>query len=138
MIVNKLVSFKIILILFHPVKQTVQTNDAFQKTLFPKFVNPQKEKNLKKSFVRRKGFLTVRSHLSWTVFAQECCRFVCGNAHLACSFSVLMVRERGFEPLRPKTPEPKSGASANSATRACTIPTIASFFEKRKRRDLFL
>ena len=29
-----------------------------------------------------------------------------------------MVRERGFEPLRPKTPEPKSGASANSATRA--------------------
>lgn len=31
-----------------------------------------------------------------------------------------MVRERGLEPLCPKTPEPKSGASANSATRART------------------
>lgn len=30
----------------------------------------------------------------------------------------MMVRERGLEPLRPKTLEPKSSASANSATRA--------------------
>ena len=45
-----------------------------------------------------------------------------------------MVRERGFEPLRPKTPEPKSGASANSATRARASPNIAGFFGKRKRR----
>gem|GEM_PF-6825909 len=29
-----------------------------------------------------------------------------------------MVRERGLEPLPSKGPDPKSGASANSATRA--------------------
>lgn len=69
--VNKLVSFKIILILFHSVKQTVQTNDAFTKLPFPKFVNPKKEKKLKKVLLKRKGFLTMRSYLSWTVFARN-------------------------------------------------------------------
>lgn len=42
----------------------------------------------------------------------------------------LMVRERGFEPLRPKTPEPKSGASANSATRARSSPNYHKFLWK--------
>ena len=32
--------------------------------------------------------------------------------------SIGMVRERGLEPLSPKAPDPKSGASANSATLA--------------------
>lgn len=31
---------------------------------------------------------------------------------------VVIVREEGLEPSRPKAPEPKSGASANSAIRA--------------------
>ena len=30
-----------------------------------------------------------------------------------------VVRETGLEPARLSTPDPKSGASANSATRAC-------------------
>lgn len=32
-----------------------------------------------------------------------------------------MVREAGLEPARPRTLEPKSSASTNSATRACPI-----------------
>ena len=35
-----------------------------------------------------------------------------------------MVRAKGVEPSRPKAPEPKSGASTNSATRA-TKDTLA-------------
>ena len=42
----------------------------------------------------------------------------------------LMVRERGLEPLCPKTPEPKSGASANSATRAQTGFNYRKFLRK--------
>ena len=34
------------------------------------------------------------------------------------------MRERGLEPPRPRTPEPKSGASANSATRATLIKLL--------------
>ena len=62
----------------------------------------------------------------------------------------LMVRERGLEPLCPKTPEPKSGASANSATRAQASfdyrkflwKTQAALFEpshfSKRQKSLFL
>ena len=33
-----------------------------------------------------------------------------------------MVRLKGLEPSRPKTPDPKSGASTNSATSALEVP----------------
>ena len=36
-----------------------------------------------------------------------------------------LVREKGLEPSRPKTLEPKSSASANSATRASVARTAA-------------
>ena len=35
-----------------------------------------------------------------------------------------MVREKGLEPPRRKAPDPKSGASANSATPACPFDKI--------------
>ena len=41
-----------------------------------------------------------------------------------------MVRAKGVEPSRPKAPEPKSGASTNSATRASSRgawPTAATY-----------
>ncbi|SHE25553.1 site-specific recombinases active site [Actinomyces glycerinitolerans] len=40
------------------------------------------------------------------------------TSHRASSYKVVMVREKGLEPSRPKAPEPKSGASTSSATRA--------------------
>ena len=41
-------------------------------------------------------------------------------------YSDAVVRKKGLEPSRPKAPEPKSGASANSATRAVrlTLPLL--------------
>ena len=48
-----------------------------------------------------------------------------------------MVRAKGVEPSRPKAPEPKSGASTNSATRASSRgawPTAATYcFATRTR-----
>ena len=43
----------------------------------------------------------------------------------ALSASSTAVRKKGLEPSRPKAPEPKSGASTNSATRATrlTLPS---------------
>ena len=35
------------------------------------------------------------------------------------------MRERGLEPLHPKAPDPKSGASANSATPAHAEPILS-------------
>ena len=46
-------------------------------------------------------------------------------SHSACSYRSVVVRKKGLEPSRPKAPEPKSGASTNSATRATrlTLPS---------------
>ena len=35
-----------------------------------------------------------------------------------------MVRLKGLEPSRPKTPDPKSGASTNSATSAIVVKIV--------------
>ena len=42
-----------------------------------------------------------------------------------------MVRAKGVEPSRPKAPEPKSGASTNSATRA-TKDKVAKILCRRQ------
>ncbi len=43
-----------------------------------------------------------------------------------------MVRERGLEPLHPKAPDPKSGASANSATPAHAMSILSGQTSSRE------
>ena len=40
------------------------------------------------------------------------------------------VRLKGLEPSRRKTPDPKSGASANSATSACARKSVQNYKKK--------
>ncbi|GAM46093.1 hypothetical protein NS07_v2contig00023-0031 [Nocardia seriolae] len=49
----------------------------------------------------------------------------------------IFVREAGLEPARPRTPEPKSGAYANFATRAngTTVQTLPGLTGIAKHRE---
>ena len=49
-----------------------------------------------------------------------------------------MVRERGLEPLHPKAPDPKSGASANSATPAHAVSILSGQASSREPPTLLL
>ena len=46
------------------------------------------------------------------------------------------VLHEGLEPTRPKTPDPKSGASANSANRACCLKLESQLPEPTERSAL--